>query len=284
MTWIALPRTDSNAPCAREMHSSALLPQGTGLLIAGGRTVDSVLSDVWMLSGATAAPNCSQTALPSSSTVASTSSTEEQTTSSSEVDPATLISVLTSPPTSESDKSIDVSKVQPEVQATQSTLDTGGVQRPHPLAWTRVHALELPHPRCAHSAVVSAGDFILFGGFTGQGISEDLIIARDVKEIILPSSSSSVSSDAAPSTVIPNDEKELSPSELLSQPISAHWMCLETSRAIDGRFAHSMATISLNLVKKDESADKTGIVIFGGINATQDFNDMWVLSTITKKE
>lgn len=274
VTWRCLS-SSGVAPCPREMHSSAVLSGGDGLLIAGGRTVDSVLSDVWLL---TASSPLSQPPIDEKAVASYIPSTEKEATSSSssEVDPATLISVLTTPSTSSTDASIDVSNVQPEA-TTKSTGESASASTGarHPLAWSRVSALELPHPRCAHTSVVSADDLILFGGFTGQGISEDLIIARSVSEILATSSSREASSNSI--------EKELSPSELLSQPCSDHWVCLDTSRAIDGRFAHAMANVSLSVVKKEET-DKSGILIFGGINATQDFNDMWVLSALRQKE
>jgi len=272
VTWHCLPAS-GDAPCPREMHSSAVLSGGDGLLIAGGRTVDSVLSDVWLLAGCSSS---SQRPLDQKESNNTSSEKEAAVSSSTEVDPATLISVLTTPSTSSTDASIDVSKVQPEVSRQATEKSSGEVAR-HPLAWTRVPALELPHPRCAHTSVVSSGDLILFGGFTGQGISEDLIIAKSVNEILAASSSSKSSSNSSGS------EKELSSSELLSQPCSDHWVCLDTSRAIDGRFAHAMATVSLSVVKKEDTG-KSGILIFGGINASQDFSDMWLLSAVRQKD
>lgn len=273
VTWHSLPGSEE-APCPREMHSSAVLSGGDGLLIAGGRTVDSVLSDVWLLAGSNSS---SQQPIGQKTTASDSTPTEKEaitTSSSTDMDPATLISVLTTPSTSTTDASIDVSRVQPEVSSKPPEKASSAGAR-HPLAWTRVPALELPHPRCAHTSVVSAGDLVLFGGFTGQGISEDLIIARNVSEILTISSSSEDSSNYS--------EKELSATELLSQPCSDHWLCLDTSRNIDGRFAHAMANVSLSVVKKEET-DKGGILIFGGINATQDFNDMWLLSALREKE
>jgi hypothetical protein len=268
VTWKVLPVTNGSAPCPREMHSSAVLTGGEGILIAGGRTVDTVLSDVWLLAGANHNLPASSSSISDENDDLSLANKETEVSLSEDVDPATLISVLTTPAdSSATDTSIDVGKVQPEVSNSKSS--DGLPSQKHPIAWTRVHDLELPHPRCAHTAVVSSGDLILFGGFTGQGISEDLIIARDVASII---------SNSSPEVNVKSSEKEL-----LSQPISAHWVCLETSRAIDGRFAHSMATISLSLAKKEET-DKSGILIFGGINATQDFNDVWLLSAIKQKE
>ena len=247
------------------MHSSALLPDSSGLLIAGGRSVSSVLSDVWLLSGIKNDASPSNLKLPDKNN----EDNEKLASSNQEDDPATLISVLSTPDESNSTSSIEVSQVQPQVKEDISEHMTE--MATHPLFWSRVDALELPHPRCAHTAVVSDGDLILFGGFTGQGISEDLIIAKNLAEIF-----------ASPSSTLSENETETTPSDMLSKPISAHWMCLEISRPIDGRFAHCMSAVALSIVKKEET-DDNGIIIFGGINATQDFNDVWILSNATTK-
>jgi hypothetical protein len=112
--------------------------------------------------------------------------------------------------------------------------------------------MELPHPRCAHTAVVvpgREGAVLVYGGFTGLGISEDVIYVQ------FDLSSSSRSS-------------------------GNRWRVVEPSASIGGRFGHSMVgTCSGMQVQRGGMPEAVeGVLIFGGIDAEQDYNDLWCLT------
>lgn len=187
VTWQRLsPSSTHPSPCPREMFSAVTVDWdsgGSALVIAGGRSMDAVLSDVWALH-------------PSS----------------------------------------------PEAQDTC------------PFTWRRLSAIELPHPRCAHTAAIMPGregGVLIYGGFTGLGISEDIIAVQ----LDLSSEYDSSSGDNK-------------------------WRVLEPSLAIGGRFGHSMTgSCSGLLVERGGAAEAVeGVLIFGGIDAEMDYNDLWALT------
>jgi len=121
-----------------------------------------------------------------------------------------------------------------------------------PLNWRKLSSMALPHPRCAHSAsVVSAPPvLVLYGGFTGQGISEDVII---------------------------------SPLDFDDDSTQHMWKLVQPSSTIGGRFAHCMCPAPQWLLGSAAGSGiecTNGVLIFGGIDATQDYNDMWLLGNI----
>lgn len=180
----------------------------SSLVIVGGRTIDSILSDVWILNGRAVVQN----------------SNEEST----------------------------ETKLEPEVI----------------FEWQQLLQYELPHPRCAHTSwILSSGqsseignndnnnndnnfEMIIFGGFTGQGISDDII--RCVLNSNFTISSSSPS-----------------------------WIPLETSQTIPGRFGHVMCQSPSWMIPKKQQKSvfpHLTVLLYGGIDAEQDYNDLWMIS------
>jgi hypothetical protein len=212
VTWKTLP-PGSPSPCAREMFSACVVPKHYSpspspspaescLVISGGRSIESVLSDVWIL------------------------------------EPA------------------------PTAEASLSSSSP-------PFMWRQLSHLELPHPRCAHSGsilpplLLHSPAMLLFGGFTGLGISEDIIVCELSAESLAPVSS------------------------LLAETVS--WRVVQPASDPDGlsitaRFGHSMCPMpsSCSPVPGDALSEETvtpcrGVLVFGGIDAERDYNDMWIL-------
>lgn len=207
VTW---KRLEGLSPCPREMFSASVLhisPQDSALIISGGKTIDSILSDVWILRGTNV----------SSSKISSDGSDE----SSSEVS----------------------------------------------LQWQQLVSLELPHPRCAHASVIlplsqpsqeiqdesniALSSLVLFGGFTGQGISDD-IIQHDI---------------------------------CLSDSPTSSWQPIISSQTIPGRFGHVICVPPPWMRAKKQAKSATGletsgrnILLYGGVDAEQDYNDLWLFS------
>jgi hypothetical protein len=210
------------------MFSASILSSSANpaLVISGGRTVDSILSDVWILSG----------------------------------------------------RSLDekVSATEPTADPQTSPTETTSL---HPLSppqevifqWQQMTSYELPHPRCAHTSALipipselpddpPLYQLLLYGGFTGQGISDDII------QCVFSPSPSSCS--------------------------SITWHPIIPSHNIPGRFGHVMCLpppwLRPNSKKPNKSsgavpAATSGavgrtILLYGGIDAEQDYNDLWLIS------
>lgn len=125
-----------------------------------------------------------------------------------------------------------------------SSADGGG----DPFVWRHLTEMELPHPRCAHASacVPGSSDLLVCGGFTGMGIAEDVIAAR----------------------VRPGDN---------GLEAAQGWRPVEASQPIGGRFGHCMASTCADLTTAAEGAVE-GVLLFGGIDAVNDYNDMWALT------
>jgi hypothetical protein len=214
----------SPSPCPREMFSASILPHlpsNSSLVISGGRTVDSILSDVWILSG-------------------------------------------THPANGKISGSEENVEADPQSDQTPPLLDQEVL-----FQWKQLSCYELPHPRCAHTSAIvpifsptqelqenespppPLFNLILYGGFTGQGISDDLIQC-----IFDP-----------------------------SYPSTSPWQPVVSSQNIPGRFGHVMCLppswIRANS-KKQQPTEVIGrsrkILLYGGIDAEQDYNDLWLIS------
>jgi len=157
-----------------------------------------------------------------------------------------------------------------------------------PLQWKRCLDMELDIPRCAHGSAILATSpvnsessleyfMVLFGGFTGEGVSSDYSLYR------LP-----------PSTTT---------SHQTSPQSGSVWTHPSCSNGPKGRFGLAMSSISAKLLKSlqqnkrygpvfssparhcAESWDSAtteeqlhaGAVIFGGVSVEQDFGDIWLL-------
>jgi hypothetical protein len=232
VTW---KRVSGPSPCPREMFSASILSvpsANPALVISGGRTVDSILSDVWILSGTAA--------LSSDQKVSAT------------------------------DSSVDSNEATPPAPAPPSSAPSA----PEIVfQWQQMPSYELPHPRCAHTSALlpipselpddpPLYHLILYGGFTGQGISDDLI------------------------------QCVFSPTTSPSSSIS--WQPIVPSHTIPGRFGHAMCLPPLWLRPNAKKTNKTSataaasvavasppprnILLYGGIDAEQDYNDLWLIS------
>jgi hypothetical protein len=228
------PSSSSSSPCPREMFSASILSHhplsNSSLVISGGRTMDSILSDVWILSG---------TASPAAVEGKISGSDGENGSSDPQSDHAT--------------------------DPTAMTLSDQEVI----FQWQQLPCYELPHPRCAHTSALipipspsqelqedqspppALFNLVLYGGFTGQGISDDLIQC-----VFDP-----------------------------SFPSTSPWQPVVSPQNIPGRFGHVMCLppswIRANY-KKEQSTDVSKlsrrILLYGGIDAEQDYNDLWLIS------
>lgn len=197
VTWQRLiPSAATPSPCPREMFSAAVIVSPanncTSLVIAGGRSADAVLSDVWMLQSR-------------------------------------------------------------ERGAESSDSDC-------PFVWRRLLSMELPHPRCAHTTAVvpDSGLVLIYGGFTGMGISDDIIVAK-------------VSNMLA-------GEEGARPGRGRPGP----WTVVTPSESLGGRFGHSMTSTcaDMTVVGTGGAGESRvlGALVFGGIDAEKDFRDVWALT------
>lgn len=196
------------------------LSSNSSLVITGGRTVDSILSDVWILSG----------------------------THQHQVEGKIA------------------GDSEEKVEADQTTSLPPLADQEVTFQWQQLPCYELPHPRCAHTSAFipipsptqeleenpsSLFNLVLYGGFTGQGISDDLI--QCVFDPLNPSTNS--------------------------------WQPVMSSQNIPGRFGHVMCLppswIRANS-KKQQPTEVTErsrrILLYGGIDADQDYNDIWLIS------
>lgn len=227
--WIRMDTSTDSSPGPREMHSTCC--HNGRMYIAGGRSETEVLSDVWCLGPIPASPDSS---------------------------------------TSCADATLSDGLIQPSTAC--------------PLSWIKVSSLSLDAPRCAHGAAIvtlpsisaTTSDIVsntttetnvvamcLLGGFTGAGVSADLIIA-DMSSVVA-SSTSSLSSDS--STTSPcrwrtaNVKGSVPPRFGLAMCVAPDWMTPGTSSPVS-----------------DSTVSKPGIVVFGGVNAERDLNDFWILN------
>lgn len=137
-----------------------------------------------------------------------------------------------------------------------------------PFRWRQVHQNEymLQVPRCAHTSAVVNGNIYIFGGFTGQGISGDVsyLPASCLLEIPSP----------PPGT----------------RPAST-WRDVIADGEIPGRFGHAMSLapswlkeVSC-LTESNQSVDTStsavhGFIVFCGIDAFLDYNDLWLVQPL----
>lgn len=145
-----------------------------------------------------------------------------------------------------------------------------------PLLWTKLEGFSLDTPRCAHGGAIIpfpsdiAGEpdivaMCLFGGFTGAGVSADLIMAD-----ITPVTSSTTSVSSTTRSICPwktvNVKGEMPPRFGLAMCVAPNWVNANTTTSSTG-----VAAVA------DSSVTRPGLVIFGGVNAERDLNDFWLL-------
>lgn len=229
----------------------------SSLIIAGGRTIDAILSDVWILTGRYLSTQNNNSNTP---TVENTSTTIE-----------------TINNTNPNDNTNPNNNINPN-----NISETNNTEFEVVFEWQQLLSYELPHPRCAHTSWIFSTqqstlntneiegrsisdnlnfEMVIFGGFTGQGISDDIIYSRFNSNITSSSSNTTSSSS-------------------YSSP-SSRWIPLETSQTIPGRFGHVICQSPSWIIPKKQqksiSANST-ILLYGGIDAEQDYNDLWMIS------
>ncbi len=138
-----------------------------------------------------------------------------------------------------------------------------------PIKWKSITntSLQLNIPRCAHTAVVLRDRMYIFGGFTGEGISGDMccvdlpILFSDIADIhdVVSTPASSI------------------------QPDRTLWNNIALAIEIPSRFGHSMCNAPswINSTQNGGTTvpipDGEPLLIFGGIDAHLDYNDLWAV-------
>lgn len=175
---------------------------------------------------------------------------------------------------------------------TSSSGDTITVSSP---VWTRQSEMDLEFPRCAHGSCFVQNKLCAFGGFTGDGISNEIIVCN----INSNESSNCGNSGNHSSITVLNTSNSNSNSNISS----GRWVSVIANKEIDTRFGACMCSVSLNMLtaisnstkysplfcnnsktrineadnSSDRSMEKFGILLFGGVSMEKDYSDVLCL-------
>ena len=165
-------------------------------------------------------------------------------------------------------------------------LGLDGVTTVASASWRRRNDIELSLGRCAHSAVLIMGKLYVLGGFREDGIIADNMTAFDAhaEEMVGMDTKSTKTSSNKQGSEIKLETMTgtvslggrfsmaacLAPTWLMGNSL-AHVAATPTPRTI---FSTSMGTANHEILS---DCYKRGIVVFGGVTAERDYNDIWLL-------